>query len=446
MLCRGHVSVKKGDKTRFFHHISSSHEVHFDMDLLFSLSYINEKDKKNVIENINILMKHNTTITNEEQKTPEDDVDELLETDTEENPSSDNEEINIEEPIVEPEVSIPDAESNSDQDLLSSGILELKPTILELKQVRVELQNTSLETISRLKRKWKKKSKSDERRDPFMEKEENSSSGSTQRNVVKCGQCQTMLPRSKLKFHKAEKHSKDKEQRPALAMDNERENEMPSKAMDKETEKEVECHLCDDKFLMTDINSHLKTIHNTDVNYEAIMEQFNSMESEQRTPKRFKRERSPEPPSQTVEEPLPLLELEYVPEQPPVRRELEKNPKVQIQISNREKVYQKCDTCKRSVEASNMEEHMVMYHIEIGFKCGLCYQIFREKTELTAHITSKHRHEKDLLNNRQEPAFTVSECRVVCPECPLRFITASSCDLHRSVEHAKRGARRSCDK
>ena len=158
MLCRGHVSVKEGDKTRFFHHISSSHEVHFDMDLLFSLSFIPEKDKKNVVENINDLMKHHDApITNEDDATPDDDVNQLLETDNEEDQISDTEEINLEEPVVQPEVSVPVAEIPDDQDDLSSGILELKPTIRELKQVRVELQNTSLETISRLKRKWKNK-------------------------------------------------------------------------------------------------------------------------------------------------------------------------------------------------------------------------------------------------------------------------------------------------
>ena len=168
LLCRGHVSVKEGDRTRFFHHISSSHEVHFDMDLLFLLSFMPEKDKKKVVDNINILMKHHDgTPTNEDDTTPHDDVDELLETDNEEDQISENEETNLEEPVVEPEVSINDAEIQDEEDQisdneevnleeplvkpevsvseaeipddLSSGILELKPTILELKQVRVEI-------------------------------------------------------------------------------------------------------------------------------------------------------------------------------------------------------------------------------------------------------------------------------------------------------------------
>ena len=387
-------------------------------------------------------MKHTTKLTIEEDKGPRDDVDELLETDTEENQSSDTEEINIEEPRTEPEQDVPIHEAKNDQDDLSSDIRELKPTIMELRQVRVELQNASLETISRLKRKCKNKNRSDDAKEISTEKEQHGSGPTRRNNVVKCGQCQTMMPRSKLRSHKAEKHGKD--QGRARDVEDEGENIVPGEVSKKVTEKEVECHLCDDKFKLSEINGHLKTIHNTDVDYEAIMEQFNSMESapDMRSPKRFKRETSPEPQSSTAAE--TLLELEYVPEEAPVRKELEKTPRVQI--AKVQKVYKKCETCLKSVEASSMEEHNVLYHVGTDFKCGLCYQIFSEKERLRAHIGQQHRHEKDLLNNRLEPDFSVSECKVACTECPLRFITASSCDLHKSVEHAKRGVRRSCDK
>ena len=49
ILCRGSVSVRRGDKTRFFSHISHDHEVHHDLELLFALSYINDKEKGSLI-------------------------------------------------------------------------------------------------------------------------------------------------------------------------------------------------------------------------------------------------------------------------------------------------------------------------------------------------------------------------------------------------------------
>ena len=49
ILCRATISVRKGDKARFFSHISHEHEVHHDMELLYALSYMTEKEKDTVI-------------------------------------------------------------------------------------------------------------------------------------------------------------------------------------------------------------------------------------------------------------------------------------------------------------------------------------------------------------------------------------------------------------
>ena len=57
ILCKGWVSVKKGDKSRFFHHISHDHEVHHDMDLLFSLSHLQEKHKDIIVDSVHAILK-----------------------------------------------------------------------------------------------------------------------------------------------------------------------------------------------------------------------------------------------------------------------------------------------------------------------------------------------------------------------------------------------------
>ena len=48
ILCRGAVSVRKGDRTRFYNHISLDHEVHYDLDLFYSLSYMTAAEKDTV--------------------------------------------------------------------------------------------------------------------------------------------------------------------------------------------------------------------------------------------------------------------------------------------------------------------------------------------------------------------------------------------------------------
>ena len=49
ILCHGSVSVKKGDKARFKNHISQDHEVHFDMDLIFALSFMSKVEKDAIL-------------------------------------------------------------------------------------------------------------------------------------------------------------------------------------------------------------------------------------------------------------------------------------------------------------------------------------------------------------------------------------------------------------
>ena len=48
-LCKAWISVKKGDKTRFLHHISSDHEVHFDLELVFVLSTMAEGEREAIV-------------------------------------------------------------------------------------------------------------------------------------------------------------------------------------------------------------------------------------------------------------------------------------------------------------------------------------------------------------------------------------------------------------
>eukprot|EP00092_Neocalanus_flemingeri_P039823 GFUD01043369.1.p1 GENE.GFUD01043369.1~~GFUD01043369.1.p1 ORF type:complete len:395 (-),score=87.50 GFUD01043369.1:29-1213(-) len=49
LLCRGCVSVRKGDKARFRNHMSHDHEVHFDMELLFALSFMTQAQKDTIV-------------------------------------------------------------------------------------------------------------------------------------------------------------------------------------------------------------------------------------------------------------------------------------------------------------------------------------------------------------------------------------------------------------
>ena len=49
VLCRGSVSIRKGDRTRFFNHIINDHEVHYDMELFFALCYLDKEEKETFV-------------------------------------------------------------------------------------------------------------------------------------------------------------------------------------------------------------------------------------------------------------------------------------------------------------------------------------------------------------------------------------------------------------
>ena len=49
VLCRATVSIRKGDKARFFNHISHDHEVHYDMELFYVVSFLSKAQKDTVI-------------------------------------------------------------------------------------------------------------------------------------------------------------------------------------------------------------------------------------------------------------------------------------------------------------------------------------------------------------------------------------------------------------
>ena len=118
LLCQAWVSVRKGDKTRFFQHVSSDHEVHFDLELLFSLSSLQQTHKRTVVATINSLLYSEAS------------CDELLLTHSE-------------------SATAVQASASGD---LASVMAELKPSLQELeelRQVRQELRGTSLEGIQR---------------------------------------------------------------------------------------------------------------------------------------------------------------------------------------------------------------------------------------------------------------------------------------------------------
>ena len=57
VLCRGMISFKSGDKTRFQSHLQHEHEAYFGLDLLLAVSFIREDERKALVKAITVRYK-----------------------------------------------------------------------------------------------------------------------------------------------------------------------------------------------------------------------------------------------------------------------------------------------------------------------------------------------------------------------------------------------------
>ena len=414
LLCQAWVSVRKGDKTRFFQHVSSDHEVHFDLELLFSLSSLQQTHKRTVVGTINSLLNSDAA------------CDELL--------------------LEEAADSAKAMQASASGDL-TSVMAELKPSLQELeelRQVRQELRGTSLEGIQR----WTRRSarqraagggEEDEVQDITAEaliEEVNSITSSTvvapspltqedqgsqapSKNLVRCSKCEKKMSRSELKSHIKEAHSRR------------------SKAPDV-----VSCLFCDEKSSKANMSKHLKEVHGADGGYEKLMDE----DIQVPMPKKLKVE---EESDESTEQTSQIIAGEVATKTVQVTREsIESMRKCQTLLTplsvskdvSKNKAAE--NTTSKTIHELSIRETANKVassdKTEEKRRCCLCFEMYTQDA-LKAHKKEVHKHELDLLDLQRnwEPRFSFDECKVSCSEaaCDLVFITEMSRDYHVSVRH-----------
>ena len=420
LLCQAWVSVRRGDKTRFFQHVSSDHEVHFDLELLFSLSSLQQTQKRSVVATINSLLSSDAA------------CDELLLTDSED--------------AAEAATAV----EASDSDDLSGIMAELKPSLQELeelRQVRQELRSTSVEGIQRWTRRSARRRAAgggeveevqDITADALIEEvnsitsstavalspqtQEDQGSQAPSKNLVRCSKCEKKMPRSELKSHIKEAHSR-RSKAPAVAV--------------------VSCLFCDEKSSKANMSKHLKEAHGADDGYEKLMDE----DIQVPMPKKLKVEdesvQSTEQSSQIIAEELPTKTVQVTRESieamrksqtastpPSVSKDESKNKAAENTVSKKA-VHEL--SVKETAGAASSEK------TEEKRRCCLCFEMYTQDA-LKAHKKEVHKHELDLLDltRNWDPRFSFDECKVSCSEaaCDLVFITEMSRDYHVSVRHA----------
>ena len=396
--------------------MSSDHEVHFDLELLFSLSSLQQTQKRSVVATINSLLNSDAA------------CDELL--------------------LEEAADSATAVQASASGDL-TSIMAELKPSLQELeelRQVRQELRSTSVEGIQRWTRRSARRRAAgggggvEEVQDLTAEaliEEVNSITSSTavspspqtqdqgsqepSKNLVRCSKCEKKMPRSELKSHIKEAHSRR------------------SKAPDV-----VSCLFCDEKSSKANMSKHLKEVHGADDGYEKLMDE----DIQVPMPKKIKVE---EESDESTEQTSQIIAGEVATKTVQVTREsIEAMRKSQTAStpSSVNKDVSKNKTAENTTsktvhelsvrETANNVAAAASDKTEEKRRCCLCFEMYTQDA-LKAHKKEVHKHELDLLDLQRnwEPRFSFDECRVSCSEaaCDLVFITEMSRDYHVSVRH-----------
>ena len=472
ILCKAWVSVKKGDKTRFFHHVSNDHEVHHDFDLIFSFSKLNEQDKHTIQKNINdmidqvklldtsnddvVIPSTETNVNAPEIEVTDSELDELLLDDSTIDLTNAN---SVEEHTDEIVIGQADTNAQEDADELTSEIeREIKPGLRELRQVRQELDNLNFDTIARSRRGKRKKSQPaplSEAQHQEENNEDNVSGAGDQAieapdeetpaaKMVKCSKCNKRMTRSNLSAHIKAVHKKRGGGGP------------------KTRNQPIGCPLCDKELPKSNMDDHLKSVHGINIGFDQFMKQVQEQEEPpQHRPKMLKIEqtdRHSQDEVHTVVDKNPsLLDIiNDIVRDKSVNQKLSKsqdsiisnesslkstNPSIHSNnpLPSTSQIHDTQDkpsneATKNSSKQTNKNKNSSCQS-EVDYKCGLCYQIFKQEDLLKNHIRDIHKNELDKLIKNLEPNFSWNECKVECPDCDLLFISKISSDYHQSVEH-----------
>ena len=84
ILCRATVSHRNGDKARFLKHISLDHEVHYDTDLIYVVSFLSNDQKNMLINLISEQIKDPGKVNSEADTNANDEEEQLIKEELEE--------------------------------------------------------------------------------------------------------------------------------------------------------------------------------------------------------------------------------------------------------------------------------------------------------------------------------------------------------------------------
>ena len=400
ILCRATVSIRKGDKARFYNHISHDHEVHYDMDLFYVVSFLNMDQKKTVVDIINEKL-----LSNEEMV---------------EDQSAGNTELEEESPIVENEVTTALT--------ICKNVLEEKdsesstPSYLKIIQKFYENTKTTKEQGGQAERvdaseKDNGKYAVNATLKEGVTKANPNDTVSPSKRKEKCSVCDMMVSRKNMRIHMRIRHKAG-----------------PSKEIN--AGQIVDCSFCSKKLRKSSLSRHMRIVHKQkkddleNVSHDGATENVSEMlkdNMEKQTAKdciNIKRE--------NVECQKPNKET-LKSKGAEKKKSIKNNPKDKQKET--ESGYRKCKLCFKNLKSNYYRRHLKEAHSGIQNKCELCYTVFSRKETVKDHIERVHKLEVELLDKDLNPKFTKDDCTFQCRSCNKKFISEAVMKYHDTRKH-----------
>ena len=293
VLCKGSVSVRKGDKTRFFNHISLDHEVHFDLELFYAISFMSDGEKSLFVEVMSKKLQRENNKVSDKHKESERTIPEtktLINHKSIEKSDSINDIIDAQEAsaavdgIQMSSIEAETSEQDSDEEMeyIRSSVLSAE------KEVSIQDSGNGDEASSLTKKAPLSSEKPIEVKKEFVPKRE------------KCRKCSKMILSKAIRIHMRTKH---KMKEICCKLCNKKMlKESLSRHMRKVHKDCKECEFCEQKVLSSKIANHLEEVHGIDKVTQNSMNSPPEAENENTNFTLNIKEEKSDPPAPTLEE------------------------------------------------------------------------------------------------------------------------------------------------
>ena len=453
ILCKATVSNRNGDKARFFKHITLDHEVHYDMDLIYAVSFLSHDQKSMLINLISaqIMESNRETKANKEDKNdysfmeadkfsnqvhektgsknfaPSEYFEGQKDSDTstikvtissgqiikdiaselEEELLNEHEEDYVQD--VELEIPAPkEVSKNTNEDVVEQSILigAISSEQLSEDSVAIDEELSDEDDDDQDNHDDNQYNETKEEGDPFAK--------------VKCPKCDQMVPRKALELHKKVKHNIKKSQ--------------------------MCCRFCNRTIHRGNFRRHMRVSHpvedkamrESEINEKEKCSECNMMLSKKAMTFHMKEHKDMRSTSNCsiCNKIIVRGGMRHHMRTAHVMKDLEND----VSSTFSDNLFLKCKHCLKLVRRTAYPKHLIEQHTSVRIsRCPLCYHDFSTKKNMFHHLEVIHK-DKDLhyLDQDKQPKFSKEDCKVKCDDCEEKFITDVSLSFHITRNHGER--------